>query len=415
MNTWKPYDRLTCTVFCRLIPPPQGSLATLAHPVAECRVLYMQFDLYQAITARSMPEHTGISDDLDLLIDAMKPVDGKRFLTISSYGAGEPAIALASHGAERILAYDVEDSGMLRQLILFKMAAARTLSHSEFLRLMGVRPANKSKRLALFRQVQAVLTYEEGTPWRNRQHWMRKGLYFSNRQTLFVYFIWALVCLLTSKKVRHEMVFGTMKEHRSMLFRRHVAKPWLVRLRSLIGSRVNFFYPSAEWMNSSYLRKYNRNPFPYFEHLVRSGLSSNPIFSQYFHDQVIGVPDEMLPPHMRPGAYMAFKSIGGKIEIVDSPPKRAPRIEVGSEPYHGAYISNVIDYLNLRERVILCKEVSMVLKPDSPVLVYSSESFERVPLGCGLQLDAVTSRILKETDKVRTYTQVCLYRVVHSS
>jgi hypothetical protein len=222
--------------------------------------------------------------------------------------------------------------------------------------------------------------------------------------------LWAVVFILTSKQTREKIVFSHAPDERVKLFRRHVARPWLVRLFDLVGSRVNIFYPDAEWTNSDYPKRFNRNPFPYFEHLVASGIVDNPLFALYFQDEKIGVRDELIPPHMRKRGYPGFRDIGDRIRILPSPPKQVPILEFDNRSCHGAYLSNVIDYLDQRERECLCGEIARVLKPGSPVLVYSSESFDKVPVGSGLELDVVSSAQLKEMDRVRVYSRICLYR-----
>ncbi|HEY0682982.1 MAG TPA: DUF3419 family protein [Steroidobacter sp.] len=355
-----------------------------------------------------MPEHTGISDDLDLLLTALQPTHDKRLITISSYGAGEAAISLAAHGAGEVLAYDIEDARTLYQLISFKLAAASRLGSDDYLALMGLRSVGTRERVNLFDQALECLASEDWKVWSNRRHWAKKGLFFANRQTFFLQLLWGVVLLLTSANTRTKIIRSSDPGERSKLFRRYVARPWLVWLFDLVGSRVNLFYPEAEWRNSEYPRIHNRNPFPYFEHLVTAGITKNPLFAHYFQGDA-AIPEEMIPPHMRRIGYSGFKNIGDRIKVVPSAPNQVPSL-FGDQSCHGVYLSNIIDYLNRRSREFLCREVARVLRPGSPVLIYSSESFDKVPGGCGLELDACASAQLKAMDRVRVYALVRLYR-----
>ena len=96
----------------------------------------MKRSLWTTFAGWSLPEHTGISDDLDLLIHALSPAPGLQFLSMSSYGAGEAALALAASGASTVWVYDIGDANMIRRLIHLKISAAGVLSHKEYLALM---------------------------------------------------------------------------------------------------------------------------------------------------------------------------------------------------------------------------------------------------------------------------------------
>jgi S-adenosylmethionine:diacylglycerol 3-amino-3-carboxypropyl transferase len=372
----------------------------------------MAVDFWITLFGWSLPEHTGISDDLDLLLSALQPAHGKRFISISSYGSGEAAIALAAFAAGNVFAYDIEDVRTLRLLISFKLAAANRLGHDDYLSLMGLRPAAETQRLTLFDQVLADLSGEERMAWSKRRHWARKGIYHANQETFFLQLVWGIAFLLTSRQTRNKIVFSEVPDERSKLFRRYVARPWIIKFFDLVGSRVNIFFPESEWKNSEYPRRLNRNPFSYFEHLVSAGLINNPLFAHHLQDKKLGVPEKMTPPHMRKSGYSGFRSIGNRIRVQQSSPKRVPTMELDGESCHGAYLSNIIDYLNQQDRAHLCKEIARVMMPGAPVLIYSNESFDKVPVGCGLEFDAVASAQLKEMDKVRIYTRVLLYRAI---
>ena len=367
-------------------------------------------DLWITFAGWSMPEHTGVSDDLDLLVAALRPGSGKSYITVSSYGAGEAALTLAAHGSDTVFAYDIEDSRMLRRLIYFKIAAARILGHRDYLILMGLRPALKSERVILFENVLNALTGDMHAFWVKRRHWVGTGLYFSNQQTFFLQLLWGILCVLTSSVVRKEILFNASAEERRNLFRRHVTRPWLTRIFYILGSRINLFYPDRLWKNSEYSRMYNSDPFPYFEHLVGAGLIDNPLFAQYFQDQYLGMADELIPPHMRAERYPGFSAIGQRVKVLESKSSAMPHIELDSDTCDGAYLSNVVDYLNHEERLLLLGNISDALRPGATALIYSNDAFSKVPAKCGLELDVSASKSLREMDRVRTYSGVNLYR-----
>ena len=370
----------------------------------------MKSNLWITLAGWSLPEHTGISDDLDLLIHALSPAPGLRFLSISAYGAGEAALALAAGGASTVLACDIGDAHMTRRLIQVKTRAAGVLSHEEYLALMGLCQATRSEKQAIIGLTLKALTGADYSFWRKHRRWFRPGLFFANQQTFFMQFLWLLIRFLTPSRVRHQMLFSKSPDTRMGIFRRYVSRPWLKWACKKLGSRINFFYPEAEWSSSDYPKVFNRDPFSYFEHLIGTGLSGNPLFAHYFLDNHQSLPEPLLPPHLRPHAFSELRKAGDRIQFVLSSPGCLPPLPLASGSYHGAYLSNVIDYLGPEDRKQLIKEVSRVLITGAPVLIYSNEHYDKVPPGCGLVPDQRASHRLAAQDQVQIYSRVGLFR-----
>ena len=366
--------------------------------------------LWTTLAGWSLPEHTGISDDLDLLIHALSPAPGLQFLSISSYGAGEAALALAASGASTVLACDIGDAPMLRRLIDLKICAAGVLNHNEYLALMGLSPATRSQKQAIITQTLNALPGDDYRFWAKRRRWFTPGLFFSNQQTFFMQILWFFIGLVTPSPARRQMLFSKSPDTRIRIFRRYVSRPWLKWTCEKLGSRINFFYPKAEWSSSDYPKVFNRDPFPYFEHLIGTGLPGNPLFSHYFLDSDQSLPEPLLPPHLRPHAYSELGRAGGRVQVVLSPPGDLPSLPAASRSYHGAYLSNIIDYFGPDDRQRLIKEVSRVLIAGAPVLMYSNELYDKVPPGRGLVADREASSRLAAQDRVRIYSRVGLFR-----
>jgi len=363
------------------------------------------------LTGWSLPEHTGISDDLDVLISALAPAPGKNLICLSSYGAGEAALALAAAGADLVMAFDIEDAQMLRRLIALKVSAAAVLENHEYLALMGLRPATRSTKQTIVDRTLEYMSGSEYLFWTRHRRWLSQGLFFSNKQTLFLQFFFCLTVLLIPTRLRHQMSFSESEEKRRKVFRRYVSRPSLKFIFDRLGSRINFFYPEAEWRHSDYPKVYNRNPLPYFEHLFGTGVSRNPLFAHNFVKHGTTLAGSLLPPHLRPRGYNGLRAAGDRVSVFPSSSKTlAALLHLEARSYQGAYLSNIIDYLGEDDRNLLCRAISRALVPGAPVLIYSSEAFDKVPLKCGLIQDPEASRRLAEQDRVRTYTRVGIYR-----
>jgi hypothetical protein len=370
----------------------------------------MKRSLWTTLTGWSLPEHTGISDDLDLLIHALSPAPGLQFLSISSYGGGEAALALAASGASRVLAYDIGDAHMIRRLIDLKIRAAGVLSHKEYLALMGLGPSARSQKEAIIKKTLKALSGTDYYFWRKHRRWFTPGLFFSNQQTFFMQILWFFIGLLTPSQARRQMLFSKSPDTRTRTFRRYVSRPWLKWAFDKLGSQINFFYPEAEWSSSEYPKVFNRDPFPYFEHLISTGLPGNPLFAHYFIDADLSLPEPLLPPHLRPPAFSELGTAGDRVQVVSTNTGDLPPLAVASHSYHGAYLSNIIDYLGPDDRQRLIQEVSRVLVSGAPVLIYSNELYDKVPPECGLLLDQEASSRLAAQDHVRIYSRVGLFR-----
>ncbi len=370
----------------------------------------MKFNIWTMLAGWSMPEHTGISDDLDVLLKALKPAPGLRFITLSSYGAGEAALALAAGGADTVLAYDIEDVHMLQRLISLKVSAAGVLDNHEYLVLMGLRSGTVEQRRAVVSRTLESLSGAEYSFWVKRHRWFLQGLFFANQQTFFMQMFWLLICLLTPLQARRLMLYSECEDTRLKLFRRYVSRPFLKVLFNRLGSRINFFYPKAEWRFSDYPKDFNRDPFPYFERLMGRGLPGNPLFAHYFLDDEKSLPEPLLPPHLRPHVYSGLRAAGERVQVVPSAPGSLPPLDFPPGSYHGAYLSNIIDYLGPKDRMELFQRISRVLTAGAPVLVYSNESYDKVPPECGLEPDRSAGSSLAAQDRVRIYSRVGLFR-----
>jgi S-adenosylmethionine:diacylglycerol 3-amino-3-carboxypropyl transferase len=370
----------------------------------------MKRSLWTTLAGWSLPEHTGISDDLDLLIHALSPAPGLQFLSISSYGAGEAALALAASGATTVMAYDIGDAQMIRRLIDLKICAAGVLSHKEYLALMGLSPSTRSQKQAIIKKTLKALSGSDYSFWAKHWRWFIPGLFFSNQQTFFMQILWFFIRLFTPSEARRQMLFSKSPDTRIRTFRQYVSRPWLKWIFAQLGSRINFFYPEAEWSSSDYPKVFNRDPFPYFEHLIGTGLPGNPLFAHYFLDGDRSLQEPLLPPHLRPQLFSALRTAAERVQVVSSNIGDLPPLPQASRSYHGAYLSNIIDYLGPDDRQRLIQEVSRVLVSGAPVLIYSNELYDKVPAGCGLVPDQEASTRLAAQDQVRTYSRVGLFR-----
>jgi len=82
-------------------------------------------------------------EDADILCAALRPGPGDTVVSIAS--AGDNALALLAEGAERVIAVDLNPVQLA--CVRLRMAMYKTLTHEEFLELIGSRPSGRRRHL----------------------------------------------------------------------------------------------------------------------------------------------------------------------------------------------------------------------------------------------------------------------------
>ncbi len=349
------------------------------------------------------PVHAGVSDDLDVLLSAMQPIAKRRFLSISAHGAGEAALCLAAAGADQVHAFDVGDASALDHLVALKLTAAHLFGREDYLALMGLRVASRLRRQALVDQVLRGLPVHEQRYWKKRRRALLVGLFHADRVGLFFEGFLAALRLLGSRAARETILFGATEDARVAAFREAVDHGWLRDGLAKVGERANLFFPEAEWEASEYPRDFNRDPIAYLERLVAAGLGDNPLFAHHVRKDE-PIPEALLPPHLRPLVYDGLRGAAPRVRVV-----RAPLV-ADESPAAGAYLSNTIDFLDAPARERLFGALHARLDPGAPLLVYSNESFDKVPADERFVFDEDASKRLLAKDRAKIYRRVALYR-----
>lgn len=363
------------------------------------------------LTGWARPLHTGLSDDPDVLTAALAPAAGKRYICVSCHGAGEAALCLAAGGADTVVIADIGDAAMLQRMMILKIAAAQALDRADYLALMGLWPAGRKHRQTIISCVFTALSDTDRSFWLRRQSWFSPGLFFACRQTFFMQLALILIRMLTPAQSLHNMLRSDSAEDRVEIFRRYVCRLWLLNAISFLGKHINLFYPQDEWNNSDYPKELNRNPMPYFTHLIKKGIAENPLFAHYFLPSEGRLPERLLPPHVRRGMYKNLQTVKNRLQVLIAQPGTLPELPTHASGFDGAYFSNCIDYLGPNDRETLLRRVSSALRPNAPFLIYSNEAYSKVPPGLGLQLDSDASARLAFCDRACIYSRIELYRV----
>jgi len=337
----------------------------------------------------SRPVHLGVSDDLDCLVEALDPARGGRFLAISAHGAGEAALALAAMGADEVVANDREDPAALAQILELKITAFELFGREDALVVYGLRPASPLRRKALARQLSRALPHNPMTAH------VAEGLVRADRVAQF----WKGFMLAMRGLGTRAMFHHPDPAVRIAAFRQAVDRRWIAPLVQAIGSRGDLFFPRAEWESSEYARRLARDPLAYLEGLIAEGPATSPLFAPMVLGRDAVLPESILPPHLRTTSYDDLRARAHRV-----------RIDLPLGPFNGAYLSNVVDYLDAGERTSLFHSLKQGLVEGAPLLVYSNESFAKVPVELGFTLDREVTAATAARDRARIYGRVEVYR-----
>jgi S-adenosylmethionine-diacylglycerol 3-amino-3-carboxypropyl transferase len=109
-------------------------------------------------------------EDADILLDALQPGPGKRCLSIAS--AGDNTLALLARAPERVVAIDLSPAQIA--CLELRVAAYRSLQHSELLALIGSVPSER--RMELYNACRRHLSPAALKYWDERPALIRCGI-----------------------------------------------------------------------------------------------------------------------------------------------------------------------------------------------------------------------------------------------
>jgi S-adenosylmethionine:diacylglycerol 3-amino-3-carboxypropyl transferase len=119
--------------------------------------------------------HATLTEDEDVLAEALGPHEGDRVLVLFARGNGDAALALLAGSAagapERVWACDWFDPPALRAQLALKLEAIRAWEPADFRRWLGLEPGmDASERGRRFDELLAALGEDERAFWRARRH-----------------------------------------------------------------------------------------------------------------------------------------------------------------------------------------------------------------------------------------------------
>ena len=109
-----------------------------------------------------------VCEDADILLEGLEIAPGDTCLSIAS--AGDNAFSMLAKNPAKVIAVDLNQAQLF--CLELRVAAYRSLNHSEFLELMGSRPS--VKRLSYYQKCRNLLSDEAFYFWDNKQSEINK-------------------------------------------------------------------------------------------------------------------------------------------------------------------------------------------------------------------------------------------------
>ncbi len=289
-------------------------------------------------------------EDSLLLSSGLKP-NGRHCVSIGS--AGDNSFALLAHGAASVTAVEMNPTQVA--CIELRRAAYLSVSHTEFLELLGSRPS--SRRLAIYQKCRGVMPKDHRNYWDSQTDAMERGIAtlgkFENYFTIFRKFVLPLAH--TQKRVQ------ALLRHRSEEDRKSFYEEtwnnsrwrWIFKLffsRNLMGTlgRDPEFFRYVEGSVADRILDRTRHA------LVTLDPSRNP----YLHWILTGTHGETLPDALEAENYQKIREAieSGKFRIV-SQPLETFLAKSEDRKFDAFNLSDIFEYMSEENTAILLEKI----------------------------------------------------------
>ncbi|MEN9545094.1 MAG: hypothetical protein RLZZ598_1927 [Pseudomonadota bacterium] len=277
-------------------------------------------------------------EDAEVLVEAMGPGTGRRFLSIGS--AGDNALALLLLDPREVVAVDLSPAQL--ECLALRLAALPVLSHEEFLELMGARQS--PRRPALLARVLAKLPAGSAAFWLAlapavEQHGAAGVGRFERYFRLFQRFV---LPLIQDRATITEVFVPRSRDQRSDFFRRRW-DGWRWRLATqlffskLVMGRLGrdpAFFAQVTGSAAAHVRARVRH----------AAIEQEPADNPYLHWVLTSRHGQALPLAWRAESYPLLRERADRITM-----RCGPVDNTVAGPFDGFNLSDIFEYQTLEE------------------------------------------------------------------
>lgn len=306
-------------------------------------------------------------EDADILVAALGPGTGRRFLSICS--AGDNALALLLLDPREVVAADLSAAQL--ECLALRLAAIRTLSHAEFLELMGARLSDR--RRDLLARTLAAMPPGSARFWRSRETAVERygaGGIGRFERYFRLFRRWVLPLVHSGSTVAGVFV-PRDAEARSAFFddrwnnrRWHLASS-LFFSRFVMGrlGRDPSFFTQVDGSVSAHVRRKVR----------QAAILQDPSQNPYMRWVLTGMHDTALPLAWRAESFPILRERADRIRPTFG------AIEAPKGPFDGFNLSDVFEYMTAAEVEAVYGRLLANAAPGARLVYWNMMAPRRVP------------------------------------
>ena len=322
-------------------------------------------------------------EDADVLVAAMGPGAGRRFLSVCS--AGDNALALLLLDPREVVAADLSATQL--ECLGLRLAAVAALDHAEFLELMGARPSGR--RAALLRRVTAGMEPGPAALWSSLEDGIvRHGAGGIGKfERYFRIFRRAVLPLIHSRRTVAGVFEPRDAAGREDFFDRHW-DGWRWRLATgLFFSKAVMGHLGRD---PAFFEHVGGNPGEHVRGKVRHAATvQDPSANPYMHWALAGTHGRELPLAWREGHYGTLKQRAHRVTAVPGP------VDTAAEgPFDGFNLSDIFEYMTPVEAEAAYGRLLALAAPGARLVYWNMMVPRRVP-------DALAGRVRRLADLER--------------
>jgi S-adenosylmethionine-diacylglycerol 3-amino-3-carboxypropyl transferase len=302
-------------------------------------------------------------EDADILLDALDVRPGQTCLSIAS--AGDNALALLSRAPARLVAID-RDAAQLRCLEL-RVAAYRSLGHSELLELIGSRPSRR--RAALYARCRPLISRGAQYFWDARPNAIAAGVASAGRfETYFALFRKWILPLVHSKNTIEDLLKTRSAAERERFYdEQWNTWRWRLLFHAFFSRSVMGFLGRDR---QAFTHVDGKVAAPILQRTRHALTALNPADNPYVHWILTGHHGDALPYALREENFDAIRSHLDRLEWCHQSLRAFLAVDRGIR-FDRCNLSDVFEYVSLDEYETSLSQLTRVCRPGARLVYWN--------------------------------------------
>ncbi|MDD2892689.1 MAG: DUF3419 family protein [Halothiobacillaceae bacterium] len=363
--------------------------------------LRLGINMSSEITTRADFSHIRYAqcwEDADILCEALAVQRGGVCLSIAS--AGDNALALLAHGAERVVALDMNPAQLA--CLALRVAAYRELNHAELLELVGSRAS--TRRAALYQRCRQLLDADVRAFWDAHPKAIAQGMGAAGRfEHYFAVFRERVLPLVHNRRRVAKLLEGGDRAQREHFYTTQWDN-W--RWRALFRVFFSRFVMGRLGRDPAFFRYVQGSVAEHILARTRHALVElDPADNPYLHWILTGQHGAALPLALREDA---FETIRARLDCIEW---HAQSIEeylasARGQRFHAFNLSDIFEYMSEANYHRLLEQLAQAAEPGARLAYWNMRVPRRRPESMAGQLEALDelARQLHDKDKAFFYS-----------